>query len=244
MNVRSDGRRETVGRLSYDWVVESGDSWNRSVSFDLTVNPSERLTIQFGPSLSRGHTSAQYVSSVADPLAVQTFGQRYIFGGLDQTTVSIDTRVNVTFTPTLSLQVYVEPFISTGDYRELKEFERPGTFKFLEYGTDIGTVSQDPGRGYTIDPDGAGPAAPFEVADRDFSYRSLIGNAVLRWEWRQGSTLFFVWQQRRISSLTGDGVNGTDPWIGGFELGRDPGDMFATPADNIFVIKVNYWLNP
>ena len=244
LNVRSDGRRETVGRLGYDWVVESGDSWNRSVSFDLTVNPSERLTIQFGPSLSRGHTSAQYVSSVADPLAVQTFGQRYIFGGLDQTTVSIDTRVNVTFTPTLSLQVYVEPFISTGDYRELKEFERPGTFKFLEYGTDIGTVSQDPGRGYTVDPDGTGPAAPFEVADRDFSYRSLIGNAVLRWEWRQGSTLFFVWQQRRISSLTGDGVNGTDPWIGGFELGRDPGDMFATPADNIFVIKVNYWLNP
>jgi hypothetical protein len=244
LNVRSDGRRETVGRLSYDWAVESDDSWNRSVSFDLTINPSERLTIQFGPSLSRGHTSAQYVSSVEDPLAAQTFGRRYVFGGLDQTTVSIETRVNVTFTPRLSLQVYVEPFISTGDYRELKEFERPGTFKFLEYGTEIGTVSQDPGGSYTIDPDGTGPAAPFVVADQDFSYRSLIGNAVLRWEWRPGSTLFLVWQQRRISSLTGDGVNGTDPWIGGFEAGRDVGDMFAAPADNIFVIKVNYWLNP
>ena len=244
LNVRSDGRRETVGRLSYNWAVESDDSWNRSVSFDLTINPSERLTIQFGPSLSRGHTSAQYVSSVEDPLAAQTFGRRYVFGGLDQTTVSIETRVNVTFTPRLSLQVYVEPFISTGDYRELKEFERPGTFKFLEYGTEIGTVSQDPGGSYTIDPDGTGPAAPFVVADQDFSYRSLIGNAVLRWEWRPGSTLFLVWQQRRISSLTGDGVNGTDPWIGGFEAGRDVGDMFAAPADNIFVIKVNYWLNP
>ena len=244
VNVRSDGRRETVGRLSYQWAVESEDSWNRSVSFDLTLNPSERLTLQFGPSLSRGHTSAQYVSSVADPLATQTFGRRYIFGGLDQTTFSIETRVNVTFTPNLSLQVYIEPFISTGDYRELKEFERPGTYSFLEYGKDIGTVSQGPGESYDIDPDGSGPAAPFVVADRDFSYRSLIGNAVLRWEWRPGSTLFLVWQQRRISSLRGDGVNGTDPWIGGFEVGRDVGDMFATPADNIFVLKVNYWLNP
>ena len=181
---------------------------------------------------------------MADPLADETFGRRYVFGGLDQTTVSLETRLNVTFTPLLSLQLYVEPFISTGNYRELKELERPGTFKFLEYGADIGTVSQDPGGSSAVDPDGTGPAAPFAVADRDFSYRSLIGNAVLRWEWQPGSTLFLVWQQSRISSLRGDGANGTDPWIGGFELGRDAGDMFATPADNIFVIKVNYWLNP
>ena len=244
VNVRSDRRRDTVGRLNYQWATESGDSWNRSLRFNLTMNPSEKLTIQFGPSFSHGHASAQYVSSVVDPLAAQTYGTRYIFGGLDQTTVSMATRVNVTFTPTLSLQLYVEPFISAGDYDELKEFERPGAYKFLEYGTDIGTVSPDPGGSYDIDPDGAGPAAPFVVADRDFSYRSLIGNAVLRWEWRQGSTLFFVWQQSRISSLTGDGVNGTDPWIGGFGVGRDVGDMFSTPADNIFVIKMNYWLNP
>ena len=219
-------------------------SWSRGVNVSLTANPSERLRIQLGPAFTRRRTSAQYVTSVEDPLATQTFGRRYVFGGLDRTTFSIDTRVNVTFTPTLSFQLYVEPFISTGDYRELKEFERPGTFDFLEYGTDIGTVSQEPGGGYDIDPDGSGPAEPFVVSDRDFSYRSLIGNAVLRWEWRQGSTLYLVWQQSRISSLKGDGVTGTDPWIGGFDLDRDVGDMFGAPADNIFAIKVNYWLNP
>ena len=243
-NVRSDGRRQTVGRLNYNWAVEDGDSWNQNVSFNLTTNAGERLRIQLGPAFTRRHASAQYVTSVADPLADQTFGRRYIFGGLDQTTVSLETTLNVTFTTWLSLQLYVEPFISTGNYRELKELERPGTFKFLEYGTDIGTLSQDPGGSYAVDPDGTGLAAPFIVSDRDFSHRSLIGNAVLRWEWRPGSTLFLVWQQRRINSLRGDGINGTDPWIGGFGLGRDVGDMFATPADNIFLIKVNYWLNP
>jgi len=243
-NVSSDGRRQTVGRLNYNWAVEDGDSWNQNVSFNLTTNAGERLRIQLGPAFTRRHASAQYVTSVADALADQTFGRRYIFGGLDQTTVSLETTLNFTFTTGLSLQLYVEPFISTGNYRELKELERPGTFNFLEYGTDIGTLSQDPDGSYAVDPDGTGPAAPFVVSDRDFSHRSLIGNAVLRWEWRPGSTLFLVWQQRRINSLRGDGINGTDPWIGGFGLGRDVGDMFATPADNIFLIKVNYWLNP
>ena len=82
------------------------------------------------------------------------------------------------------------------------------------------------------------------MSDRDFSYRSLIGNAVLRWEWRPGSTLFLVWQQSRINSLYGDGINGIDPWIGSFDVGRDMSDMFATPANNIFAIKMSYWLNP
>lgn len=243
-NLRTDGRRKTTGRINFQWEGSSDDSWDRSISFDLTANPSDRLRIQFGPSYSRRHTSAQYVTSVAAPLATQTFGRRYVFGGLDQTTFSLETRIYATFTPTLSLQLYVEPFISTGNYRELKELERAGTFDFLEYGTDVGTVSQDPGGSYSIDPDGSGPAASFTVSDQDFSYRSLIGNAVLRWEWRPGSTLFLVWQQSRISLLQGDGIDGTDPWIGGFDMSRDVADMFATPADNIFVIKVNYWLNP
>ena len=97
---------------------------------------------------------------------------------------------------------------------------------------------------YLIDPDGGGSTAPFTVPNRDFSYRSLLGNAVLRWEWREGSTLFLVWQQRRINALSNLGPNGTDPWVGNFDAGRDFGDMFGTPADNIFAIKVNYWLNP
>ena len=79
------------------------------------------------------------------------------------------------------------------------------------------------------------------MPDRDFSYRSLLGNAVLRWEWRPGSTLFLVWQHRRLSSLS---AGGNTPWVGTFDLGRDVADVFTSPADNILMIKVNYWLNP
>lgn len=245
----SDSRRSVVGRANYEWASDRADSWSRRLSVNLSLSASEAVEIQIGPTLDWRYESAQYIASVADPLATTTFGRRYIFGGLDQTTVSIDTRVNVTFTPDLSLQLYVEPFISTGAYDRLKEFERPRSFSFLEYGTDIGTISPAEGGGFIIDPDGANggggdDAESFFLEDEDFSYRSLLGNAVLRWEWREGSTLFLVWQQRRINSLTGHGVSGNDDWVGGFDLSRDVGDMFGTRPDNIFVLKMSYWLNP
>jgi hypothetical protein len=244
VNVNSDSRRAIVGRFGYDWGTDEAGGWSHDFNLNLTANASEQVDIRFGPSVSRRFETAQYVTSVADPLATQTFGRRYVFADLEQTTVSLETRVNVTISPTMSLQLYAEPFISVGDYRGLKEFARPGAFDFLRYGDDVGTSSQDASGVYTVDPDGVGPAAEFEVANRDFSYRSLLGNAVLRWEWREGSTLYLVWQQRRISSLTNRGPDGTDDWVGAFDFGRDAGDMFSTPADNIFAIKVNYWINP
>ena len=243
-NVNSDSRRSTVARFNYQWAFDRGDSWSRDFSLTLSTNPIETLEIRIGPSLNRLYESAHYVTSVEDSFASETYGRRYVFGGLDQTTLSIDARVNLTCTPNLSLQLYAEPFISTGNYRRLKEFERPRSFDFLEYGQDIGTVSYGPDGSANIDPDGDGPAMPFIVEDQDFSYRSLLGNAVLRWEWRQGSTLFFVWQQRRVNSLTGRGIDGSDDGVGGFDLNRDVDDMFGTRPDNIVVIKLNYWLNP
>ena len=242
--LNSDSRRAVVGRFNYDWGTDEAGGWRHAFDLNLTATPTEILRIQFGPSLSRRLETAQYVTAIRDPLATGTYFHRYLFADLDQTTLSLETRVDVTLSPAVSLQLYVEPFISTGDYQSLKEFARPGAFEFLEYGRGASTLSQDPTGLYTVDPDGAGAAPQFTVSNRDFSYRSLLGNAVLRWEWRQGSTLYLVWQQRRIDSLTNRGPSGTDGWVGDFDLSRDVADMFGAKADNIFAIKVNYWLNP
>jgi hypothetical protein len=72
----------------------------------------------------------------------------------------------------------------------------------------------------------------FRFFNNSFNVQSLRGNAVLRWEYRPGSTLFFVWQQQR---------SGADPF-GDFELGRDTGAIFNARPDNVFVIKATYWL--
>ncbi|HSH75604.1 MAG TPA: DUF5916 domain-containing protein, partial [Longimicrobiales bacterium] len=244
LNVNSDSRRRVVGRANWDWSTDEAGGWSHNANLNLTANVSEQVELRFGPSLLRRLETAQYVSSVEDALATRTLGRRYLFADLEQTTLSLETRLNLTLTPDVSLQLYLEPFISSGDYRGLKEFARPRAFDFLRYGEDVGSVTQEASGNYAVDPDGEGPAQAFSVSNRDFSYRSLLGNAVLRWEWRQGSTLYLVWQQRRISPLSNRGPDGTYDWVGGFDFGRDFGDMFATPADNIFAIKVNYWLNP
>ncbi len=127
-----------------------------------------------------------------------TYGARYIFSRLDQTEVSLVTRLNYTFTPDLSFELYAQPLVSNGDYGTPREFQRPREYDFKTYGEDIGTISQSDNR-YLIDPDGEGPARSFTVTDRSFTTRSLRGNAVLRWEYRPGSTLYVVWQQDRLN---------------------------------------------
>ncbi len=244
-NVNTDNRRSTRFNGNFTYYTDRVGGRNRSIDFGVTARFRETVQLNIGPSYARSRSMAQYVRRIADTNATSTLGARYVFGELGRSTVSLDTRIDLTLSPALSLQLYVEPFISVGQYRHLKELAAPRTFDFLRYGTDVGTISQNGAGDYDIDPDGAGPSAPFQVRDRDldFSHRSLIGNAVLRWEWRPGSTLFLVWQQRRVNRVTGH-AGGADPWVGNLEFSRDAGDMFDAPADNILMLKMNYWLNP
>jgi len=83
-----------------------------------------------------------------------------------------------------------------------------------------------------VDPDGAGPAAPFSFGDPNFTSRSLRGTAVLRWEYRPGSTMFFVWTQQRA---------GGDAY-GDIDFRRDSRALVADRPDNVFLVKATYWL--
>jgi hypothetical protein len=102
-------------------------------------------------------------------------------------------------------------------------------------GPNGSTIGYDEGNdAYTVDPDGAaGAAAPFTFYNPDFNYKSLRGTVVLRWEYRPGSLLYFVWTQNRA-----DFANPGD-----LRLGRDLGDLFSAPGDNIFLLKVSYRWN-
>jgi hypothetical protein len=108
----------------------------------------------------------------------------------------MNVRLNVAFTPTLTLDLYLQPLIASGRYSNFKEFDRPRELAKSVFGSDVGTITSA-GGAYTVDPDGAGPAAQFAFEDPDFNFRSLRGNAVLRWEFRPGSTLYFAWTQTR-----------------------------------------------
>jgi hypothetical protein len=137
----------------------------------------------------------------------------------------METRVDWIFSPTLSLQLYAQPLLSSGDYLKYKQLAAARTYDFI----DLTTAAA--GDQLSVDFDGDA-ATDYTFSDRDFNVRSLIGNAVLRWEYRPGSTVFLVWQRTQDDEAD----------IGDFDLSRDVGEMFDAEADDRFIVKVNYWL--
>jgi len=235
-NANVNGQSDTRKPIWLNWFLAYAHDESGGHSEDFNVGadmrPTSFLHVTVGPGLNRTRSTGQFVRSVSDALATSTYGRRYVFANLNQTTLSMDTRIEWTFTPLLSLQVYAQPFVSAGRYSAFKEFAAPKTYDFAVYGKDRGTISRSSSGVYTVDPDGAGLSPAFGFGDPNFNVRNLRGNAVLRWEYRPGSALFVVWQQQR---------EGFEP-IGDFSAGRDIGDIFRTVPTNVFLIKATYWL--
>jgi len=226
INVNSD-RRKAVSFGSFlgvsDDRVGIGRGWNAGLF--INIRPSDNLVIGLEPFYGHFHSGDQYVTSTSVLPYAPTYGRRYIFADLEQRTFEMGARVDWTFSPTLSLQVYAQPLISSADYLTYKQLAAPETFDFIDLGPT------DPSGTQSVDFDNDG-TPHYTFGDRDFNLRSLIGNAVLRWEYRPGSTVFLVWQR----------VQGSVAEVGDFDLGRDVGKLFGAPADDRFIIKVNYWL--
>ncbi len=228
--VSTDSRRNLVLGLSTSYGCDGEGACDYGAGLDITYRPSSNISIGLSPSFEHGESSAQYVTAVDDPTATLFYGTRYVFADLEQNALSMNTRLNVTVTPTLTLEVFAQPLISSVRYTGFKEFSAPRQVAKSVYGRDMGTITEEE-ESYTVDPDGDGPAEPFSFDKPDFNLRSLRGNAVLRWEFRPGSTLFLVWTQSRSDEAP----------VGDFDFGRDVRALFEADADNIFLLKINYW---
>jgi hypothetical protein len=223
----SDPKRAITATLDFEGttVPEAGtSSWTLSPT--LGWKPASNVSVQAGPSYSRVIEDAQYVTSVAAPGEVPADfgGQRYVFARLDQRTVAASIRLNVSFTPGLSLETFVQPLLSAGRFTDLKELARAGSYEFIRYG-----AAWDRGAG-VVTPAGG---TPFTVHDRDFNYKALRGNAVLRWEYRPGSVLYLVWTQQRTDEEA----------LGELRFRASARRLFDAQADDIFLTKVTYHFN-
>jgi hypothetical protein len=231
-NLSTDSRKKVVLRFNTDRGCNREGNCDQSVSLTAELRPRSNVSLSLGPSIGHSEDGSQFVTSIPDSTATAFYGKRYVFADLVQNQISMNTRFNVTFTPNLTFELFVQPFIVGADFSRFKEFAAPRGLRKLVYGVDVGT-STPVARGDSIDPDGGGPAGHFIIAPQDFTFRSLRGNAVLRWEYRPGSTLFVVWtRSSRLPSLT----------RGQIDFGEDAGALFRGPSANIFLVKVNYWL--
>jgi len=190
--------------------------------------------VSTGPNWNRNRQAAQYVRSVVDSTATATYGGRYVFGELDQSQLTLQTRLTTLLSSKTSITLFMQPLIAVGDYRQFKELAAPRTFDFTNY-TDSGThlIAYDQVTDlYTVSPDTEAGAANFSFKNPDFNVKSLRLNVVYRWEMKPGSTFYAVWtRQQQDNRFPGD-----------YQFGRDAKAMFGAPGDDVFLVKMAYWI--
>jgi hypothetical protein len=202
-------------------------SWQYRGELELELRPGPRWEFSVQPTWLRGAEARQYVTA-ADGGRAETFGRRYVFAHVERSEASVEMRLNYTFTPDLSLETYVEPFASSGRYHGFGELLAPRSRDLFVYGTGGSTVATAPDGTRTVT---FADGGELTIAPRDFNVRSLRTNAVLRWEWRPGSTAYLVWQQDRGGSRDPGRVSPGSLW-----------ESFEAEGDQFLALKVSYWL--
>jgi hypothetical protein len=227
--LNTDNRKPLVLSLSGDYNKDRVFNNGASASISLSWKPKSNINLTICSRYEYSNYLDQWLENFEDDLMTQTYGSRYVFGTIDQKVLNLSLRFNWIFTPRLSLQAYIQPFIAVGKYTEFKELARPSSYYFNIYGEGDSTINYN-NDVYIVDPDGPGPASVFNFSNPDFNYKSLRGTVVLRWEYRQGSTLYVVWTQNRE-----DYANPGD-----FRFGRDFSNLLKAKGNNLFMIKFTY----
>ena len=196
----------------------------------VNIRPMNTLSISFDPSFEIGRNDLQYIETTE-----YMQNPRYTFAQIDQKTINFTLRVDYTITPDLSIQYYGQPFISAGKYTNIKQITEPRADKYNSrfhtyVGSEISYNATD--KLYEID-ENSDNTIDYTIGNPDFNFRQFRSNLVVRWEYLPGSTVYFVWSQGRTSNATN----------GKFSYGNDMNELFGVQANNVFLIKLNYWFS-
>jgi hypothetical protein len=230
LNINSDRRKPVFAGFNVNGYRERGtETFRSAANASVTARPSARLELSLSPGINWNDAAWQYVTTA--PTSVSG-AREYIFAELDQTTLSVTTRLSYTFTRDLSFQFYAQPFISAGDYGSFMRVAAPRASDFdtrFQRFSDA-EISRNPdNRRYTAI---IGDES-VSFVDPDFNVQSMRSNAVVRWEYRPGSTLFVVWSHGRSDRAT----------QGTFDFRQNLDDLWRIQGTNVLMVKLNYWLN-
>ena len=173
-NLGSDGRKNFSAQVNLHAEGSRDGTYVRRLGLQTTLRPRPNISISVNPAIRREHDFAQYVATIENPAATQTFGADYVFANLEERTFELGTRVDWTLTSRLSFQLYLQPFIASGDYHDYHALAAARTRDYVPYA-------------YAGD-------------NPDFNFRSVRGSGVLRWEFRPGSALYVAWNENRADT--------------------------------------------
>jgi hypothetical protein len=229
IQLATDSNRVVYGTVSgwAAWVPASASSVV-NLSPAVTLQPRSNLDLSLGPAFTVFHDDNQYVQE-----AIDDGGRpRYVVARMRQATAALTLRASYTYSPRLSAQLYAQPFVSAGRFAAYKEVVAPRAGRYPDryhvFADD--EILDDTDGILTVDRDRDG-LGDFRFARADFSVRELRSNLVVRWEYRPGSTLFFIWSHGR-TSVAPDGR---------FLLADDLGQLAREPGEHVLLAKLTYW---
>ncbi|MGQ0641476.1 MAG: DUF5916 domain-containing protein [Gemmatimonadaceae bacterium] len=209
-SITTDSRRSTVARLAFNGGRDIGDVGSSlNVLAQVTQRIADRAQVLLSPGVMWWRSPQQFVEHV---------DAHYVVGDVRQTTASLTARVDYSFTPRLSLQLYAQPFLSAGAYNRLGEVVNAHSRSAAN-------------RVHRFTP---GERSSLDFANPDFAFNELRTNSVVRWEYRPGSTIFLVWSHGR--SADGEG----EPQA--FDWRRQARELRQTRGDHVFLLKLSHWL--
>ncbi len=171
--------------LSYT-TADEGRSYTKAAGVGVTARAGTRTSFELSANYQDAVIDAQWVRNYGDPFSDTT---HYTFARLASETFDLTARANVTLSPTLSLQLYAQPFIAAGTFSDQREIASPYA---KEYAARYASYAGVPLPGFG-------------------DFKQFNSNLVARWEYRPGSVLFVVWQQGRADfSPMGDVSVGPD----------------------------------
>jgi hypothetical protein len=212
IGLSTDYRKDIRFHLEFDDDGGASGWWSRSYEAGMTWQQGDRLHHQVYVGFEEGFDDAQWLGNFDHP-GGGIGGVAYVFAELKQRIWQGTLRSSLLFSRNQSLELYVQPFLTVGNYANARDLARPASRDFTPY-TESG----------------------FDPSDADFSYASVNLNLVYRWEYRSGSTLFLVWTHGRDSF---DARNGDPAFTNDF----DPGLLFSQEPANRVLAKFTYWFS-
>ncbi|HVF41177.1 MAG TPA: DUF5916 domain-containing protein [Gemmatimonadaceae bacterium] len=219
--------RKTQWRLTPTYGADEMDGWTAVVSGGISVRPGNQIELSVDPAYARFVNPRQFFANLEGG-SDATFGRRYVFSYIERSELSARIRLNYALGTDLTLETYAEPFASSGRFFRLGELPAARSYVLREFGKD-GTTLTKFGNDSLVVTDGD---QRFKLPVRDFNILSFRSNMVLRWEWRPGSTAYLVWQQNRGEQRTAANLVRV----------RSLYDAITATGDNVFALKLSYWL--
>jgi hypothetical protein len=224
----SSGKGKTTWSSWGGYWENTQDAWEYWLGGRVTFRPGSRWELSLSPRWSHSVNSRQYIDTQSgnNPL---TYNERYIFSYIERSQLRTQLRLNFAFTPDMTLEMYAEPFAASGRYYDFGELSAARSAELRTYGDAPGTSIDEVEDGVYKVTDGQDS---FTFEQSNFNVLSFRSNLVLRWEWKPGSTLFFVWQTNRAD----------DTSEGSVVKPRSMLDSLEAEGANFFAIKLTYWI--